>query len=205
MAEILQFNRLTLIKYFCLYFAFYRSCVENAPLCKYSTNSSGEIWTNCSNLKLLSTSINISVSTTHLILTNNLIKTIKPGNFKLFENLTYLDISNNLLKTLDSASFFGITKLKVLNISGNDLSNKTSFPKGVFKPLSSSLLELDMRHNLIDLRITQGMYPDEALADLHALKVLKIDCISGKHLLCNLKSLLVIVDIHMPNCALFVI
>ena len=39
-----------------------------------------------------------------------------------------------------------------------------------------------MRQNLIDLRITQGMYPDEALADLHALKVLKIDCMRGEEI-----------------------
>ena len=183
MEGFLKFSRLTFIidLYFSFVLADQSKFVKPELLCEFNTNSSGEIWTNCSNLKLSSVSINISVSTTHLILSNNLIKTIKPGNFKLFENLTYLDISNSLLKTMDSASFATLTKLKVLNIFENDLSNKTSFPNGVFKPLSSSLLELDMRHNLMDLRITQGMYPDEALADLRSLKVLKIDCIRGEH------------------------
>ena len=183
MAGILQFNRLTLIKSFCLFFVFVSSFVENKPLCKFNMNASGETWTDCSYQKLSSDSINISVSTTHLILSHNLIRTIKPGHFTLLKNLTYLDISNNLLKTLHPALFTGLTKLTVLNISGNNLSSKSSFPKGVFKPLSSSLLELDMRHNLIDLRITQGMYPEEALSDLRVLKVLKIDCMRGKNLL----------------------
>ena len=177
MEGFLKVSRFIFIIYFTFVLTDQSKFGEPELLCKFNTNSSEETWTNCSNLELSSASINISVSTTHLILSNNLIKTIKPGRFKRFENLTYLDVSNNLLKTLDSASFTGLTKLTVLNISGNNLSNRTSFPKGVFKPLSSSLLELDMRHNLIDLRITQGMYPDEALADLRSLKVLKLDCI----------------------------
>ena len=176
MEETLKF-----IIYLYLIFAFHNSLVELQPFYKIHTKSNGQIWTNCSHLKLTSASINISVSTTHLILSNNLIKIIKPGNFRRFENLTYLDISNNLLKTLDPESFIGLTKLRILNISGNNLSNKTSFRKGVFKPLSLSLLELDMQRNLIELRITQGMYPDEALADLRALKVLKIDCMRSEY------------------------
>ena len=174
MEEILKLNRLTFTTYFCLFFAL--TFVNSEAICRIHKKSNGQVWTNCSHLKLTSASINISVSTTHLILSNNLIKTIKPGHLKNVKNLTYLDISNNLLKTLDPATFTGLTKLTTLNISRNNLSSKHSFPRGVFKPLSSSLLELDMRHNLIDIRITQGMYPDEALGDLHALKVLKIDC-----------------------------
>ena len=154
-------------------------------LCKFGNYSRVKNWANYSHLALSSASINISISTTHLSLSNNLIKTIKPGDFKLFKNLTYLDISNNLLKMLHPASFIGPTKLTVLNISRNELSSSSSYPKGVFKPLSLSLLELDMRHNLIDLRITKGMYPDDTLADLRSLKVLKIDCIRGKDLLHN--------------------
>ena len=158
-------------------------------LCKFGNYSSVKNWANYSHLALSSASINISISTTHLSLSNNLIKTIKPGHFKLFKNLTYRDISNNLLKMLHPASFIGLTKLTILNISRNDLSSSSSFPIGVFKPLSLSLLELDMRHNLIDLRITNMMYPDEALADLHALKVLKIDCITGERFYHNLNIL----------------
>ena len=149
------------------------------------TKANGQLWTNCSHLALSSASINFSVSTTHLILSKNLIETIEPGHFKLFKSLKYLDLSNNLLKRLHPASFTGLAKLTVLNISGNDLSSSYSFPKGVFKPVSLSLLELDMRHNLVDLRITKGMYPDDTLADLRSLKVLKIDCIRGKDLLHN--------------------
>ena len=110
MAEILQ---LTFIAYFYLFFAFHKGFVISEPLCKFNNKSSGEIWTNCSHLELSLASVKISVSTTHLILSNNLIKTINPGNFKLFKNLTYLDISNNFLKKLDSRSFIGLTKLTV--------------------------------------------------------------------------------------------
>ena len=152
----MKFDRLTFIKYFYLFFAFHSSFVKNESLCKFNSKSSLETWANFSNLALSSATIDISVSTTHLILSDNVIKTIKPGHFKLFKNLTYLDISNNLLRTLNRTSFAGLTKLTVLNISGNELSSSSSFPKGVFKPLSLSLLELDMRHNLIDLRITNG-------------------------------------------------
>ena len=183
MGDILKFNRLTFIKYFYLFFAFHRSFVKNESLC---SKSSLETWTNCSHLALSSASIKVSISTTHLSFSNNVIKMIKPGNFEKLKNLTYLDISNNLLKTLNRASFTGLTKLTILNISRNYLSSKYSFPNGVFEPLSLTLLELDMRHNLIDLRITNGMYPDETLADLRTLKVLKIDCMGGKHLHCNL-------------------
>ena len=186
MGDILKFDRLTFIKYFYLFFVFHSSFVKNESFCKFNSKSSLETWTNCSNLALSSATINISVSTTHLILSGNVIKTIKPGQFKLFKNLTYLDISNNYLKMLHPASFIGLTKLTVLNISGNNLRSSSSFPIGVFKPLSLSLLELDMRHNLIDLRITKGMYPDDTLADLRSLKVLKIDCIRGKDLLHNI-------------------
>ena len=185
MEENLKFNRLTFIIYFYLFFAFHLNLIMPETLCKFGNYSSVKNWANYSHLALSSASINISISTTHLSLSNNLIKTIKPGDFKLFKNLTYLDISNNLLKMLHLASFIGLTKLTVLNISGNELSSSSSYPKGVFKPLSLSLLELDMRHNLIDLRITKGMYPDDTLADLRSLKVLKIDCIRGKDLLHN--------------------
>ena len=179
MEENLIFNRMT---YFYIFFAFHGSFVKLEPFCKIHIQRNGQLWTNCSHKKFSSVSRNISVSTTRLILSYNVMKRIKPGNFQNFKNLTYLDISNNSLKTLDPASFIGLTKLRVLNISGNDLSNKTSFPKGVFKPFSSSLLELDMRHNLMDRRTTLRMYPDETLADLYSLKVLKIDCISGEYL-----------------------
>ena len=189
MEENLKFNRLTFITYFYLFFAFHINLIKLESFCKIYSKENNQFWTNCSNLELSSTSINISVSTTHLSLSNNVIKTIKPGNFENSKNLTYLDISNNLLKMLHPASFIGLTKLTILNISRNDLSSSSSFPIGVFKPLSLSLLELDIRHNLIDLRITNMMYPDEALADLHALKVLKIDCITGERFYHNLNIL----------------
>ena len=189
MEENLKFNRFTFITYIYLFFAFHIKFIKLESFCKMYTRANGQLWTNCSHLALSSASINISVSTTHLILSKNLIETIEPGHFKLFKSLKYLDLSNNLLKRLHPASFTGLAKLTVLNISGNDLSSSSSFPIGVFKPLSFSLLELDMRHNLIDLRMTNMMYPDEALADLHALKVLKIDCITGERFYHNLNIL----------------
>ena len=84
---------------------------------------------------------------THLVLSHNSLTTIKYGDFNRMVNLTYLDISNKRINVLNKMSFKGLTQLKVLNISSNLLSNDGSRPEGLFQPLSSSLLELDIRHN----------------------------------------------------------
>ena len=72
-------------------------------------------------------------------------------------------------------SFKGLRHLKVLNISSNLLDDADSFPKGLFQPLSSSLVELDIRHNLI-----YKNYPDNVIKDLISLRILKLDCVNGK-------------------------
>ena len=111
---------------------------------------------------------------THLVLSHNLLTAIKYGDFNRMVNLTYLDISNNRIKMLNKMSFKGLTQLKVLNISSN-LLNDGSLPEGLFQPLSSYLLELDLRHNLMYTK-----YPDEAIKDLISLRILKLDCVNGK-------------------------
>ena len=72
-------------------------------------------------------------------------------------------------------SFKGLRHLKVLNISSNLLRGDGSIPAGLFQPLSSSLLELDLRHNSMDKK-----YPEEVIKDLIALRTLKLDCVNGK-------------------------
>ena len=156
------------------------SVMRSNASCTSSIKVVGQFWINCSNLKLKSIPNNNPLSTTHLDLSNNLITKLQAENFKHLANLVYLDMSNNKLHKLKLSSFTTLTKLKVLNISSNNLSSATSFPKGVFKPLSSSLSELDLRHNLMDIKISGQKYPSEALSDLVSLQILKMDCLQGK-------------------------
>ena len=112
---------------------------------------------------------------TRLVLSHNLLTAIKYGDFNRMVNLTYLDISNNRINVLNKMSFKGLTQLKVLNFSSNLLRDNGSLPEGLFQPLSSSLLELDLRHNPMYKK-----YPDEAIKDLISLRILKLDCVNGK-------------------------
>ena len=111
---------------------------------------------------------------THLVLSHNLLTAKKYVDFNRMINLTFLDISNNRINVLNKMSFKGLSQLKVLNISSN-LLNDDSLPEGLFQPLSSSLLELDLRHNLMYKK-----YPDETIKDLISLRILKLDCVNGK-------------------------
>ena len=112
---------------------------------------------------------------THLSLSHNLLTEIKYGDFNRMINLTYLDISNNRINMFNKMSFKGLKQLKVLNISSNLLRNDGSLPGGLFQPLSLSLQELDLRHNLM-----YKIYPEEAIKDLISLRILKLDCVNGK-------------------------
>ena len=100
-------------------------------------------------------------------------------------------------------SFKGLTQLKVLNISSNRLSDDGSIPEGVFQPLSSSLLELDIRHNLIF-----KSYPEEGIKDLISLRILKLDCVYGKnfilsHFIQNFLNVIYFCLIHYNNSYIF--
>ena len=128
------------------------------------------------NLDLIPNTIPRSV--THLLLSHNRIRQIQQRNFGRLIHLTYLDISSNLINKLDKMAFKGMTELKILNISSNHLNSKYSFPEGVFQPLSASLLELDLRYNMMYLS-----YPGEAFEYLTSLRTLKLDCITGKVIL----------------------
>ena len=118
---------------------------------------------------------------TQLILSHNLLTGIKYGDFNRMINLTYLDISYNRINKFDKMSFKGLTQLQVLNISSNNLSDGSSLPEGLFKPLSLSLLELDLRHNLIYRR-----YPDNVIKDLISLRILKLDCVNGQFVILSI-------------------
>ena len=130
---------------------------------------SDELWVDCANQHLTHVPRNINVSATYLVLSHNLIRKLKDGSFAKFRNLLYLDASYNKLETLGTNSFCGLNKLEILNISSNLLSNKDSFPKGVFKPLSWSLVELDFRHNM---RLLD--YTDADIGDLASLNILRL-------------------------------
>ena len=158
------------------------SVIKSSTLCASAKNTLGQFWTDCSNLKFKYIPDNVPISTTHLVLSNNSITKLQSQYITNLRKLVYLDISNNLLQKLDLNSFKGLDKLKVLNISSNNLSSADTFPIGIFKPLSTSLLELDMRYNLMDLRLSHHKYPDEALSDLVSLTILKMNCIRGKML-----------------------
>ena len=110
----------------------------------------------------------------HLVLSYNLLMAIKYGDFNRMINLTHLDISNNRIKVLSKMSFKGLTQLKVLNISSNLLSDDGSLPEGLFQPVSRSLMELDLRYNLMYKK-----YPEEVIKDLISLRIIKLDCING--------------------------
>ena len=114
---------------------------------------------------------------THLVLSHNLLTRIRYGDFNRMINLTYLDISNNRINVLNKMSFKGLTQLKVLNMSSNLSSDDGSLPEGLFQPLSSSLLELDIRHNLIYKK-----YPEKVIKDLISLRILKLDCVNGRYI-----------------------
>ena len=128
-----------------------------------------------SNRNLTSIPQTNSVFVTHLVLSYNSLTEIKYGDFNRMINLTYLDISNNRINILNKMSFKGLTQLKVLNISSNRLSDEGSIPEGLFRPFSSSLLELDLRYNLM-----YKNYPEEVIKDLITLRILKLDCVNGK-------------------------
>ena len=134
----------------------------------------GEENFNFSSKKLTSVPRTIPAFATQLILSHNLLTGIKYGDFNRMINLTYLDLSYNRINKFDKMSFKGLTQLQVLNISSNNLIDG-SLPEGLFQPLSFSLLELDVRCNLIYKR-----YPDEAIKDLISLRILKLDCVNGK-------------------------
>ena len=144
------------------------SCVQRFSI-------SDELWVDCDDQHLTHVPRKINISSTHLVLSHNLITKLKDGSFIKFRKLLYLDVSYNKLETLNIKSFYGLNKLEILNISSNLLSSKDSFPKGVFKPLSWSLVELDFRHNM---RLLD--YADAAIGDLASLNILKLDCIIGK-------------------------
>ena len=143
--------------------------------CVLSEAFSGQDSQDLSGRNLTSVPQTISAFTAQLILSYNLLTAIKYGDFNRMINLSYLDISNNRIRVLNKMSFKGLTQLKVLNMSSNLLRDNVSLPEGLFQPLSSSLLELDLRHNSMTRR-----YPDNVIKDLISLRILKLDCINGK-------------------------
>ncbi len=144
--------------------------------CKSGTKQN-EIVVDCSNLELNEIPHDIPASTTHLDVSGNSLKTFTNKTFSSLRHLKILDASNNLLQKLDVDTFKLTSKLQSLNLARNQLKWNNSFPAGLFKPIQESLLHLDISQNLDNLNAT---YPDEALADLTKLQVLKMDCLSGK-------------------------
>ena len=128
-----------------------------------------------SHKNLTSVSLIIPGFARNLSLSYNSLTEIKYGDFNRMIHLTYLDISNNRINKLNKMSFKGLRQLKILNISSNLMRDEDSLPKGLFQPLSLSLVELDLRHNLMYKK-----YPEEVIEDLTSLMILKLDCVNGK-------------------------
>ncbi|OTF81634.1 hypothetical protein BLA29_007157, partial [Euroglyphus maynei] len=121
------------------------------------------------NLTVLSTNDFIGLNhLEQLILNDNQIQTISPSTFRSLSRLLVLDLSMNRLDNLPQERLIGLIKLETLNISHNSLTEMPLFTIDTgkhlhtldisfnrisriesFGPLSSSLKQLSLRHNMI--------------------------------------------------------
>ena len=81
-----------------------------------------------------------------LILTKNLISTIRKNTFKGNHSIEKLDLSENKIKFIENGSFEKLKNLKFLNIESNQIESMDEF---TFQGLSN-LIELDLKNNSIN-------------------------------------------------------
>ncbi|XP_052066373.1 toll-like receptor 4 [Mytilus californianus] len=116
--------------------------------------------------------LNIPADTNVLNLNRNAIMRIRSRAFQNLNRLTDLDISKNRLKHLEKESFYGLGNLKTLCLQNNFLSYKSTFPKGIFKPLQS-LIYLNIKFNANSSE--PDNFSDETISDLVSLENLELD------------------------------
>ncbi|CAC5407075.1 unnamed protein product [Mytilus coruscus] len=92
--------------------------------------------------------------------------------FQNLDRLTELDISKNKLNHLEKESFFSLGNLKRLCLQNNFLSYKSTFPKGIFKPLKS-LIYLNIKFNSNSSEPDD--FSDETISDLVSLESFELD------------------------------
>jgi hypothetical protein len=89
---------------------------------------------------------------TSLDLSNNQI-TVLTNNIACLAKLSTLKLNNNLIATLSSNSFSSISSLQSLYLQYNKI---TSIPQGLFTPVLSNLVLIDLSNNLLT---TMEMWP----------------------------------------------
>uniref|UniRef100_A0A7E4V7N8 LRRCT domain-containing protein n=1 Tax=Panagrellus redivivus TaxID=6233 RepID=A0A7E4V7N8_PANRE len=100
----------------------------------------------------------------HLVLNNNIIRTIDPLLLKETVNLEVLDLSHNNLVALPNATFYALKRMQRLNLQNNQL---TTIPDGVFSQMKE-LHTLDLSNNKIT-NITK-----DSFRGLESLEVLRL-------------------------------
>ncbi|XP_076077987.1 toll-like receptor 4 [Mytilus galloprovincialis] len=120
-------------------------CIDSKCIIKHENHGYKEAL--CMNQGLTSVPADLPQDITTLDLSYNSISNITGGEFSMYIYLQDLIINRNVLEYLDSSAFSGLRLLRRLSMSRNNLQLDTSYPLGVFKPLSN-LLELDISRNI---------------------------------------------------------
>ncbi|CAC5394508.1 unnamed protein product [Mytilus coruscus] len=103
----------------------------------------------CMNQGFKTVPTNLPPDIKKLDLTYNNISIIRGYEFNKYRYLQDLNINRNVLQYLEPSAFYGLGLLRRLSMSRNNVQLDTSYPLGVFKPLSN-LLELDISRNMKD-------------------------------------------------------
>ena len=146
----------------------------------------------CCDVGLKSVPKNIPIQTTHLFLDDNNLKILQNESFNQenrgLPHLVMLSIKKSKLEKIEPDTFRWLPNLKELNLNNNSLEQENSLPNSVFQPLNKSLNLLDIRINLMDPNIDLVNYP-KAVAELHNLEELRMDCLTNKSLPVEYSSL----------------
>ncbi|XP_059153821.1 toll-like receptor 4 [Physella acuta] len=110
----------------------------------------------------------------------NAISTLAPAYFSRYTELQVLDLSMNRLTQICPLCFVGLGRLQLLNLWGNNITiSSSTIDVQTFRPLSS-LRELVINRNNVNVTDSRLHYPDQALSVLGNLTTLHIDGIKDK-------------------------
>ena len=126
----------------------------------------------CSFKELSKIPDSLPMGTVILDLRGNNIKTLPANVFSDVCNVTSIDLSKNLLSIINADALKGLKQLEILNLAGNKLCLPSSYPKGIFKDLTS-LKVLKTFSN--DCPTRHRNIPDDVFKDLVALEKLSLD------------------------------